>query len=671
MRIMILIALFMAVFASHAWASCESGTDESIEQFGITWTFDKEYTCGTFANGDYWVLGPVRIIDTEPESVNISGRIMHGSMINPDRSGQAYDSSAYAWMGIEHNAGANVTRYGFADVPCASSFITAVSHEDADSRPRLKKAAILTVLCQEPDEGSFRPAYSGHDKTILYNIDDIDYSYLEELSPVPSTPEINKVEQYFEKPWIDHIAGWTSRFIHPSENMKDYGRDISNQVGIGALMLHLDYSEADDFSTYGTNDKYKEKLLVRYLQLGIDIKGLVDIGIDWPNDGGHQQSRKWPILLAGIILGDHEMKNIGEKSGDYLYENPDEYIHFGEDDQTFYVTKHPLGTEYPGSEEYDVFIQPYKLRGYHGSYTSGEARFTKGSNVVEGIGTNWHDGDDFVMIGANDSEMFSPTGRAYAISEISDHDTIIIEQDYRGYPEDPDGTEYVYDNYIISDLVSYGHARRDKYYDVDEYTKKHAGLPEWGIRHSNYRMLDSVTWGVSYRQCCTANSFAGYVLAALIMMDSSNSRELWNHNALFDYQDRYMHNEIISGNEGSYSRQASGFAEDMWDEYRSQYGCLWTPDDEDDLYSQGHYECAGEQIRCLWQNSTVGTLAMTCTDYPNPTSEDYDPCGLGCGSDNPHCITEEELINMIQKWRDGTFNMNELVDAIGIWRTGC
>ncbi len=25
----------------------------SLSQFGITWTFDKEYTCGQFANGDF------------------------------------------------------------------------------------------------------------------------------------------------------------------------------------------------------------------------------------------------------------------------------------------------------------------------------------------------------------------------------------------------------------------------------------------------------------------------------------------------------------------------------------------------------------------------------------------------------------------------------------------
>ena len=40
-----------------------------ISQFGITWTFDDSYPYGQFANGDFWVAGPVTIIQISPASI--------------------------------------------------------------------------------------------------------------------------------------------------------------------------------------------------------------------------------------------------------------------------------------------------------------------------------------------------------------------------------------------------------------------------------------------------------------------------------------------------------------------------------------------------------------------------------------------------------------------------
>jgi hypothetical protein len=57
------------------------------------------------------------------------------------------------------------------------------------------------------------------------------------------------------------------------------------------------------------------------------------------------------------------------------------------------------------------------------------------------------------------------------------------------------------------------------------------------------------------------------VLAAHIM----NARELWDHAALFDYQDRYMALETP----GDWTRCQDDFTETMWDTYRANYGPLW------------------------------------------------------------------------------------------------
>jgi len=39
-----------------------AATTNSISQFGITWTFNQQHEFGQFANGDYWVVGPVTIV---------------------------------------------------------------------------------------------------------------------------------------------------------------------------------------------------------------------------------------------------------------------------------------------------------------------------------------------------------------------------------------------------------------------------------------------------------------------------------------------------------------------------------------------------------------------------------------------------------------------------------
>jgi len=302
-----------------------------ITQFGITWTFDKAYPSGQFANGDYWVVGPVTVFDISPRSTSSGGRTMNGSMINPsprNRLSQGYDS---AMTGDSFNAALNDARPNNQDlsasnplqVPVNSSLVSTISLSNPGNRPQLKTAAILTVLASAPSAGSFRPSYSGTDKTIRFNKSQLNYSLLGHLSPVANTPAMATVERYFERPWIDHISGWLAGFHHPSDNMPNYGRGMSSQVGIGALMLHLNFTNAE-----------KETLLIRYVQLGLDWYGVSQDGgqDNWAPDGGHASGRKWPILFAGLMLNDQAMKHIGPGDGTGS-------IMFGEDAQTFYVTQ--------------------------------------------------------------------------------------------------------------------------------------------------------------------------------------------------------------------------------------------------------------------------------------------------------------------------------------------
>ena len=224
-----------------------------ITQFGITWTFDKEYQYGQFANGDYWVVGPVAIIGIDPPSGEYIGeiasedlgkypggiRIMHGSMVNPSPSlgtRNGYDNYIGDYpndYSFEYDPLLNVARPGSADLDISnplilqldSSLVSVISRTLAeleaapDPKANLKTAAILTVLAEPAPDGSFRPPYSGSDKSIKYNKNQLDFNKLVRLSSVEDTPSLSTVEDYFKMPWIDHIPDFPSGYFHPADNI--------------------------------------------------------------------------------------------------------------------------------------------------------------------------------------------------------------------------------------------------------------------------------------------------------------------------------------------------------------------------------------------------------------------------------------------------------------------
>ena len=216
--------------------------------------------------------------------------------------------------------------------------------------------------------------------------------------------------------------------------MEDYGRDIADQVGVAALMLHLNSSNAQ-----------KRTLLIRLVQIGIDNYGVIDDGgqLNWQSSAGGMSGRKWPILFAGLMLGDPVMSQIGF----------DPNVEFGEDGQTF-----------------------------------------------------------------------------------------VVEETSPG----------VYNN-------GYGN-----------YNASFVGLPEWGTAHTWKPWDDKSAWsGPSadpYRICCTANAWWGQLLAAYIM----GAKPLWNHDVLFDYQERYYTENVSRGITG-WELFWNDFHKEMWQRYRDNY----------------------------------------------------------------------------------------------------
>lgn len=418
----------------------------SVSQYGITWEFDRKYRTGQFVTGDWWVVGPVKIVRIEPPSVTVPNRpgwkdksksIINGSMVNPGGGFRAlgYDSST-KYTGYDHstNIAYGVSRAKPLVLRPSSSLVSSISRSKAGARPQLKSHAVLTVLKSVPPPGSFRPPYSGRHKKVKFNKSQLDYSLLRALPRVAHTPKLEEVERWFERPWVDHQASWSGGYSHASENMPEYGRDSSSRVSVAASMLHLGFPR-----------KRKERLLIGFVQVGIDTFGVIENGgkHNWPGNGGTGHGRKWPVLFAGLMLNDKAMRSIGTRKD----------LWFGEDSQTFYVAETSAGI-----------------------YNSG------------------HGG----------------------------------------------------------------------------YSKEHLGMPEWGMSHSRNPEKDDVRWEgsktLAYRQCCTANSW-GFVLAARIM----KAQELWHHDALFDYYDRYMAETLKRYGKYHFRRAWHKFNSAMYDAYRDRF----------------------------------------------------------------------------------------------------
>jgi len=317
----------------------------SVTHHGITWTFDKDCPAGQFVTGDYWVVGPVTIVKISTDLHDAAfrpGPDDDGSMVNPGTNElQGYDGSLKSYRS-ELNAARPGGKGLSADNPLVlkphSSLVSMVSwlytspaHKEPGTpgfngttqapRPVTRSGAILTVLAAAVPAGSFRPPYCGTDKTVRFNVKDLDRSQLLNLAPPPGTPDPREQARGMSRPWIDHVHEYAGAMVHPSENMPNYGRDMARIVAHLSLLVHLDLAKVP-----GAPDK--SELVVPLVQYGIDSAGIADAGGGWPANGGHGLGRKWPILFAGAMLKDRHMLAVGTWK-----------TRFHDDEQTFYVTR--------------------------------------------------------------------------------------------------------------------------------------------------------------------------------------------------------------------------------------------------------------------------------------------------------------------------------------------
>ena len=295
---------------------------DSIAIDGITWRFSAPVPVGRFVNGDYYVVGTVTVVGINPPPTSSPGR--NGSVLNMpvnNSSVSPYDdrvsSGRYApQLRVNppftmHPGDALISSISVNQIGDYQPWLREGEGETPDSPVRT--VSVLTCLATAVSADAFRPSYADRTQKIYY-AGTMRTGLLPRVPKVSHMVDIGTISAHFRRPWLDICF---FGFDAAVEYQATYGREVGRSVGMATLLLMLDFTDAE-----------KEPLLVNIVQYGIDLWGIARSGyFGWEGFGGHGTGRKWPIIFAGIMLGDAAMQ-----TPDKAYPS----LRFGEDMQTMY-----------------------------------------------------------------------------------------------------------------------------------------------------------------------------------------------------------------------------------------------------------------------------------------------------------------------------------------------
>jgi hypothetical protein len=322
-----LLLLISAVFAAGILCTVAGRTQasqdlpflDSVSIDGITWKFDKKMPIGRFVNGDYYVVGKVTVNSVSPApTTERNGSVLNLS-IDPGISGfdsrvssNRYRANLRATFPVAMNPGdALISSISLDTIGSIEPWLREGNGEAPESP--VKSVSILTCLAAPVSSDAFRPSYCDRQQELFY-ADSLRRALLPVLPKVSRIPDIKTWTWHFRRPWLDVCF---FGFDAAAQYQAMYGREVARSVGIATLMLCCNYTSAE-----------KESLLIPIIQYGIDLWGIARAGYQgWQAHGGHGSGRKWPIMFAGLLLGDTAMA-----SPTTVYPS----LRFGEDMQTMY-----------------------------------------------------------------------------------------------------------------------------------------------------------------------------------------------------------------------------------------------------------------------------------------------------------------------------------------------
>jgi hypothetical protein len=318
------IPVLLSGFAEMARAE----KTDTITQYGITWKLSEPAEVGQFVTGDYYVVGDCEVVSITPPPGN--GR--NGCELNPPpndgasgydsrEEGRRYDAKMCTPLPIRMKPGdALMSTISVTDQEYNNTTRRWLRRSVVSPCP-VKSACVLTCVAAAQPADAFRPAYCDRSQKI-YLARSLKRNLLPSLPYGKDTFDLDlgvsipldELADHYSRVWLDLVF---FSFDAPVEYQPQYGRELAEAPGLASLALMTDLPP-----------QRKEKLLMGLVQNGIDLWGIVRAGFHgWPAHGGHGSGRKWPIVFAGMMLGDDEMA-----SPTKTYPN----VQFGEDMQTLF-----------------------------------------------------------------------------------------------------------------------------------------------------------------------------------------------------------------------------------------------------------------------------------------------------------------------------------------------
>lgn len=334
----IAISVLLAVSYSVALSAATSVTYD-----GFTWTFDGDYTVGTFVGGEPYVVAPsgLQITDISPDDTDDADAtyVHNGSEINPvpNRGTQGF-TSRYSLFQFVYDPALNVSlSYPFSLSP-GDALVSSMTGEPSSTNDYCTRMAVLTVLASAPAANSFRPQPYGTDRAIKHNASDVDWSILQNLTGTAATPAKADIDEVTpDRAWLEFWGHAYGSRLQPLQNtytwnpgigdgqtqLSNYGAFVAEKLSNVALWLNTDQTTGD-----------KQRIFYRMLQIGIDIAGYCEnysggpVNNAYQPDGGQNCGMKIPVVMAAGAFGSQYLLDLCATDNV-----------FQEDCQTFYVAQ--------------------------------------------------------------------------------------------------------------------------------------------------------------------------------------------------------------------------------------------------------------------------------------------------------------------------------------------
>ena len=331
MRLSKKVLLIVTVILSCAFAqNVRAEKTDTITQYGITWKLSEPAEVGQFVTGDYYVVGDCEVVSITPPPGN--GR--NGSELNPPlndgssgydsrEEADRYDPKMSTPLPIHMKPGDALISTISASDEELEKLPAWLRRNEKYSSP-VKSACVLTCLAAAVPADAFRPSYCDRSQKIYLArnlrrnlLPSLPYgkdTFVTDVGPRTVDMTLKEYEDHYIRVWLDLVF---FSFDAPKDYQPQYGHELGRAAGLASLILMTDLPL-----------ERKEKLLIGFVQNGIDLWGIVRGGFHgWQGFGGHGTGRKWPIVFAGIMLGDEEMASVSKTCPQ---------CQFGEDMQTLY-----------------------------------------------------------------------------------------------------------------------------------------------------------------------------------------------------------------------------------------------------------------------------------------------------------------------------------------------